>query len=91
MSEFTVVKVVDGDTFDVSPNWKWSGETGSRVRPTGFDAAEIGSRGGQSAKEKLVRLVLNKRVDLRKAYRVDRGRLVCDVFFQGRGLASYLE
>lgn len=44
MSEFTVVNVVDGDTFDVSPNWKWSGETGSRVRPTGFDAVEIGSR-----------------------------------------------
>ena len=89
MSEFTVVSVVDGDTFDVSPNWKWGGETGSRARPTGFDAAEIGSRGGQSAKERLTRLILNQTVDLKKAYRVDRGRLVCDVFFGGRHLASY--
>ena len=89
MSEFTVVNVVDGDSFDVSPNWKWGGETGSRVRPTGFDAAEIGSRGGQSAKERLTRLVLNQTVDLKKAYHIDRGRLVCDVFFRGRNLASY--
>ena len=81
--------VVDRDTFDVRPNWKWCGETGSRMRPEGFDAVEIGSRGGQSAKERLTSLVLNQRMDLKKAHRVDRRRLVCDVFFPGRNLASY--
>ena len=76
------MKVVDGDTFDVSPDWKWNGETGPRVRPTDFDAAEIGSRDGQSAKDILACLVLNQRMDLREAYRVDRGRLICNIFFQ---------
>jgi hypothetical protein len=25
MTEFSVVKIIDGDTFDVSPGWKWNG------------------------------------------------------------------
>lgn len=90
MAEFTVVNVVDGDTFDVNPSWSWNGETGYRVRPTGFDAAEMGSQAGLVAKARLSQLVLNQTVDLGNAYRVDRGRLVCDVFFNGRNLASYL-
>ena len=52
-----------------------------RVRPMGFNDAELGSRDGQSAKEQLACLVLNQRGNLRETYRVDRGRLICDVFF----------
>ena len=89
MAEFTVISVVDGDTFDVSPDWNWKGQTGSRVRPTGYDAPELHSPGGQVAKDKLFRLVLRRRVELSTAYRVDRGRLVCDVHFQGRNLATF--
>ena len=91
MAEFKVVRIVDGDTFDVNPDWEWNGETGSRVRPAGYDAAEIGSREGQSAKDKLQLLILNQNVELGDAYRVDRGRLVCEVIFRGRDLASYFE
>lgn len=68
---------------------KWNGETGTRVRPTGYDAPELHAYGGQVAKDKLERLILGKQVDLRTAHRVDRGRLVCDVFLQGRNLADY--
>ena len=89
MSAFTVTSVIDGDTFEVTPSWKWSGQTGTRVRPTGYDAPELHAPGGQAAKEKLSKLILGKQVDLRKAYKVDRGRLVCDVFFKGRNLADY--
>jgi len=91
MAEFKVVSIVDGDTFDVDPGWKWNGGTGNRIRPAGYDAAEMGSRAGQSAKDKLTRLILNQKVELGDAYRVDRGRLVCEVFFRGRNLASYFE
>ena len=89
MAIFTVISVVDGDTFDVSPNWKWNEQTGSRVRPTGFDAPELSTYGGQAAKTKLSNLILGKQVELGSAYKIDRGRLVCDVFFQGRNLADY--
>ena len=89
MAEFGVVTIIDGDTFDVSPQWRWNGQDGSRVRPSGYDAPELQSYGGQAAKEKLTRLILGENVDLRSAHRIDRGRLVCDVYFKGNNLAEY--
>jgi len=89
MAEFRVNNIVDGDTFDVSIEWKWHGKTGLRVRPTGYDAPELNTHEGQIAKNVLQRLLLGKTVDLGKAYRIDRGRLVCDVYFNGKYLADY--
>ena len=88
MSEFRVTDVIDGDTFDVK-GWEWNGQKGQRVRPTGYDAPELGSYQGQQAKQKLARLILSKNVEIRNAHKIDRGRLVCDVYFKGRYLASY--
>ncbi len=89
MVMFTVTQVVDGDTFDVSPNWEWNGESGSRVRPAGYDAPELDEPGGQAAATWLRNLILYKKVELGKAYRVDRGRLVCEVYLKGKNLARY--
>jgi endonuclease YncB( thermonuclease family) len=89
MSEFKVTSIIDGDTFDVSPEWKWNNQKDSRVRPTGYDAPELNEYGGQAAKDKLTKLILGKQVELRTAYKIDRGRLVCDVYYQGRNLANY--
>ena len=84
-----VINVIDGDTFDVSPSWRWNNETGNRVRPTGFDAPEIGTQAGEAAKRRLSQLILHRDVELGKAYKVDRGRLVCDVSLDGKELSSY--
>lgn len=89
MKFFKVVHVVDGDTFDVEPQWEWQGNRGSRVRPTGFDAPELNTLSGQSAKRKLANLVLGKAIVLENAKTIDRGRLVCDVIFNGQRLAGY--
>lgn len=89
MAIFTVSTVIDGDTFEVSGGWKWSGESGTRVRPTGFDAPELDAVGGHAAKDKLARLILGQQVDLRTAHKVDRGRLVCDVYYRGKYFADY--
>jgi endonuclease YncB( thermonuclease family) len=67
MAEFTVVSIIDGDTFDVSPGWTWEGQSGTRVRPTGFDAPEIATRGGAGAKAQLSQLILRQRVKLGNA------------------------
>lgn len=85
-----VIVIVDGDTFDVNPGWQWNGEQGNRVRPTGFDAPEVGTLAGAFATRRVQDLLLGKYVDLRKAYRIDRGRLVCDVYFEDKYLADYL-
>jgi len=89
MSTFKVTSVIDGDTFEVSPQWQWNGQTGARVRPAGFDAPELGAYGGQAAKDKLSKLILGEQVDLGTAHRVDRGRLVCEVYFKNKNLADY--
>jgi len=46
MSVFTVTAIIDGDTFEVTPRWKWNEDTGTRVRPTGYDATELYAYGG---------------------------------------------
>ena len=89
MSTFKVTSVIDGDTFEVSPQWQWNGQTGTRVRPAGFDAPELGAYGGQNAKDKLSKLILGEQVDLGTAHMVDRGRLVCEVYFKNKNLADY--
>lgn len=88
MSEFKVTNVIDGDTFEVN-RWKWNGQNGERVRPTGYKASELGTVQGQQAKQKLARLILGKTVEIRKAHTIDRGRLVGDVYLQGKYLADY--
>ncbi len=88
MAMFTVSTVIDGDTFEVRGGWKWNGESGTRVRPTGFDAPELDADGGPAAKRRLEQLILGEEVELRSAHRIDRGRLVCDVYLRGRQLSE---
>ncbi len=89
MSAFAVISIIDGDTFDVSPRWQWNGQTGIRIRHAGYDAPEMGTYGGQAAKDKLSRLILGEQVDLRAPHTIDRGRLVCEVFLRNSNLADY--
>ena len=89
MPTFTVISIIDGDTFEVNPQWKWNGETGTRVRPVGYDAPELHTTKGQKAKDALSKLISGQQVELRTAYKVDRGRLVCEVFVGRRNLAEF--
>lgn len=89
MALFTVSSIIDGDTFEVSGGWKWDGQSGTRVRPTGYDALELHTIEGQVAKDKLARLISGEKVEIRAAHRVDRGRLVCDVYYRNKYLADY--
>ena len=86
---FKVIKVTDGDTIEVTPNWNWSNQEGSVVRPMGYDTPELGQPGYQAAKDKLARLALGKYVELRNAVSITYGRLLCDVYYNGRNLADY--
>lgn len=89
MSRFKVTSVVDGDTFEVTPEWKWNGNSGTRVRPTGYDAPEMDTYSGPIAKRKLENLILGKEVELSNAVKIDRGRIVCDVYYNGKNLSNY--
>lgn len=89
MAQFRVSKIIDGDTFEVAEGWKWNGKSGSRVRPTGYNAPELHTAAGLLAKQKLTKLIQGEIVSFGDAYRIDHGRLVCDVYYNGRDLADY--
>jgi len=89
MPVFSVTTIIDGDTFEVTPQWKWNGETGTRVRLAGYDAIELHAHGGQESKDKLTRLISREQVEIRSAHKIDRGRLVCEVFIGNVNLADY--
>lgn len=86
---FEVTEIIDGDTFKVSPNWKWNEESGDTVRANGYNAPEEGQPGYEDAKEKLKRLILGKQVELKNSIKVTYGRLLCDVYVDGKNLADF--
>lgn len=90
MADFTVKEVVDGDTFSVVGGWKWDGKRGEYVRPLGYNTPEQGKPGYQDAKVKLRNLIEGKQVSIPKATSIDDyGRLLSDVYFNGKNLADY--
>ena len=58
VSDDTVIRVIDGDTFELA--------TKDRVRLICIDTPELGDKGSYEAKEYLESLVLNKEVRLEK-------------------------
>lgn len=86
---FKVMKVIDGDTFEVSPNWKWNGQTGNVVRPNSYNTPEKGNPDYQAAKNKLTNLIHGKEVELENVIKLTYGRLLCDVYYKGKNLANY--
>ncbi len=65
MTEFTVSEVIDGDTFKVKEGWKWNQRGGDTVRACGYNTPEKGEPGYEEAQEKLNRLILNEKVEIK--------------------------
>ena len=86
---FKVIKIVDGDTFKISPGWTWNNKKGKIIRPTGYDTPEKKEPGYQETTEKLKKLLLNNEVELKNPIKLSYNRLLCDVYFNGKKLAEY--
>jgi len=87
--KYKVTRIIDGDTFEVSPNWKWEGQEGDTVRPLGYDAPERGEPGYEVAKSKLTTLILGNEVELKNPLKLSYSRLLCDVYFEDKPLHEY--
>lgn len=85
----TVTRVIDGDTFEITPEWSWEGQKGNTIRPNGYDTPEINQPGYEAAKSKLQDLILDKEVELTNPITITYGRLLCDVMYDGKNLADY--
>jgi endonuclease YncB( thermonuclease family) len=84
-----VTNVLDGDTFKITPNWKWGDKTGDTVRAAGYDTPEEGEAGYEAARIKLKNLIQGEEVELKNPIKLTYGRLLCDVFFKGKNLKDY--
>lgn len=83
----TVTKIIDGDTFEVTPDWKWKEFTGNRVRPTGVAAPEEGKPGYEEAKRHMAFLIKGLEVEL-TPIKMSYDRLLCHVEVNGEDLAD---
>lgn len=88
MESFTVTAVIDANTFEVSPVWVYGDESGEKVQATGYDPPKSG-KSGLAAEQKLSVLIQNKKVELDSPHGIERGRLICDVYFEGVNLAHH--
>ena len=84
-----VTGIIDGDTFEVFPPWRWEGQSGIRVKVAGLSVPQEGEPGYSRVRKKLESIILGREVELRNERGVDYDRLVCDVYFDGRNLVDY--
>ena len=89
MAYFAATQIIARDKFDVSPSWKWNGQVGSCVLPSGYDAPEIGTPFSTVATIRLRQIIGGKTVEMQNDHTVDRGRQVGEVFVDGKNLATY--
>jgi hypothetical protein len=88
LETFTVVAVIDGNTFEVSPKWELGNETGNLVQAKGYTAPKSGS-GAMAVEQKLSGLIHNKKVELGSPDGVQHNRLVCEVYYRGINIVEY--
>jgi len=88
-NKFKVTEIIDGNTFRISPGWKWNDKKGNTIRPMGYDTPEKGSPGYQKTKEKLEQLLLDKEVELKNPIKLSYNRLLCDVFIDNHNLKDF--
>lgn len=94
MAKFTVAQVLDGDTFTVKERWSFTKSdgtkvTGDTVRPTGYNTPELGKPGSGETTLKLLNLLKGRMVELKNVVNISYGRIVCDVYLDGKNLADY--
>ena len=88
METFTIVAVIDGNTFEVYPKWEFGDETGNLVQVKGYTAPKSGKE-AMAVEQKLSGLIHNKKVELRSPDGVQHNRLACEVYYRDINIAEY--
>lgn len=88
MAKFKVVKIYDGNTFEVE-GWVWNGYSGKYVRAIGYTTPNSNQNFWFLPKQKLEQLLLFKEVELVNVQNMSNGVLSCRVLLNGTDIADY--
>ena len=89
---FNVVKIINGNTIQVSPGWKWGEFSGSQIKINGYNVP--GSQYDSFAVSKLTTLIMGKPIDLKNPLSVKKEEaggeiLTCSVFLNDVDISQY--
>jgi hypothetical protein len=87
---FEVTKILNANTFEVTPFWEWHDENGVLIHAMGYKAPVAGEPGYEQVKGKLMELLFGERVTLTDAIAIEDDALVCKVHLDGINLAEYM-
>ncbi len=92
--EAEILRIIDGDTYDVLVNLGWGVLMRHRVRLRGIDTPEMNTQEGKDAKAFAEEILLDQRIYLTNvAKRTDKyGRTVAKIWLvdEGRDITEYL-
>lgn len=83
------LRIIDGNSFLITPSWYWRRREGDRVRAVGYHCPEMGEPGWEKARTRLENLILYQNIELKNPTDIELGVLVCDVFLQGINIAHH--
>ncbi len=86
---FEVTKILDGNTFEVTPFWEWQDENGNRVQATGYEPPAAGEPGYEAMQNSLMELLFGERVALTDPEAIKDDALVCTLQVNGQNLAEH--
>ena len=88
---FTIDKIIDADTIQVSPRWGWEDYAGSTIKIKGFDIFKDHTT--QFIIDKLSSLLLNKEVELKNPsnpiHHDGNDELTASVYLGGSDISVY--
>ncbi|MFH1653721.1 MAG: hypothetical protein ABIE74_06660 [Pseudomonadota bacterium] len=87
---FMVTKIIDEDTFEVTPEWKWKWHSGKRVKLKDLQMGIQSESGYKNSISKLAKMILGRCVILQNAVNIKRGRLLCEAFYNGINIGEAL-
>lgn len=89
MVKAAVISVIDGDTFRINPQWKFSDKTGGKIRIVGLDEPELSEPGAAEVKRKLEKLILGKQIEY-KPIKLSFDRLLATVYLKETDISTLL-
>jgi len=84
---FKVMQIIDGNTIEVSPNWKWLAISGYTVKIVGYRPPT--GEFGDFVKAKLSILILGQTVELKNPISVNDNELNCFVYLNNINISLF--